>query len=96
MRRGWNNERHADRPRAPDLFRKSEVATAAGLAGTAAWLGQFFVSLLMGAWVTTIAYNPFFVSLALFDLVGAPILWTVVRRDEPAPAAIPSATLGTA
>ena len=45
-------------------------------------------SLLMGTLVTTIGYTPFFVGLAVLDLVGACILWTVVQ--EPAAASAPS------
>ena len=31
----------------------------------------------------TIGYTPFFIGLAVLDLIGAVVLWTVVR--EPAP-----------
>jgi ACS family hexuronate transporter-like MFS transporter len=43
----------------------------------------------MGTLVTTIGYTPFFVGLAALDLLGALILWTVVR--EPVAATLPAA-----
>ena len=69
---------------ASDLFRRSEVATVAGMAGTCGNAGVLIFSLLMGALVTRIGYTPFFVGLAALDLLGAVILWTVVRERRPA------------
>jgi ACS family hexuronate transporter-like MFS transporter len=67
-----------------DLFRKSEVATVAGMAGTCGNGGLLVFSLLIGALVATIGYAPFFVGLGVLDLVGALVLWTLVReRQEP-------------
>ncbi|HTL67780.1 MAG TPA: MFS transporter [Lacunisphaera sp.] len=68
---------------ASDLFKKNEVATVGGLAGTMGNLGLLIFTLLIGALVTTVGYAPFFVCLAVLDLVGAVVLWTVVR-DRPA------------
>jgi MFS transporter, ACS family, hexuronate transporter len=65
-----------------DLFKRSEVATVAGMAGTLGNAGLLFFSLLMGALVTTIGYTPFFVCLAILDLIGAVWLWVVVRPPE--------------
>jgi ACS family hexuronate transporter-like MFS transporter len=44
----------------------------------------------MGALVTTVGYNPFFFALGVLDLIGAVVLWTLVRepvRAMPAAAA---------
>jgi len=71
-----------------DLFRRNEVATVAGMAGTCGNAGVLLFSLLMGTLVTTVGYTPFFVGLAALDLLGALILWTVVR--EPAAATVPA------
>jgi ACS family hexuronate transporter-like MFS transporter len=68
---------------ASDLFRRSEVATVAGMAGTCGNAGVLIFSLLMGALVMRIGYTPFFVGLAALDLLGAVILWTVVRERRP-------------
>ena len=68
---------------ASDLFKRNEVATVAGMAGTCGNAGVLVFSLLMGALVTRIGYTPFFIGLAALDLLGAVILWTVVRERRP-------------
>jgi ACS family hexuronate transporter-like MFS transporter len=65
-----------------DLFRKSEVATVAGMAGTFGNAGLLVFSLAIGALVTTIGYTPFFICLGLLDLLGAVLLWTLARQRE--------------
>ena len=67
---------------ASDLFRRNEVATVAGMAGTCGNAGVLLFSLLMGALVVSIGYTPFFVGLAVLDLLGAVILWTIVREPH--------------
>jgi ACS family hexuronate transporter-like MFS transporter len=64
---------------ASDLFKRSEVATVAGLAGTCGNLGVLLFSLAIGGLVATVGYDPFFVALGLLDLAGAVVLWTLVR-----------------
>jgi ACS family hexuronate transporter-like MFS transporter len=66
-----------------DLFRRHEVATVAGMAGTCGNAGLLIFSLMMGALVTTVGYTPFFIGLGALDLVGAAVLWTVVREPRP-------------
>ena len=82
---------------ASDLFKRNEVATVAGMAGTCGNAGVLIFSLLMGALVVRIGYTPFFVGLAALDLLGAVILWTVVRERRPEPVArrMPDATFAT-
>ena len=65
---------------ATDLFRKNEMGTVAGMAGTMANLGVMIFTLLIGALVTQIGYTPFFIALAVFDLIAAAILWTLVVK----------------
>ena len=65
-----------------DLFRKNEVATAAGMAGTFGNAGLLGFSLLMGGLVARIGYAPFFVCLGFLDLIGAAVLWTVVQNPR--------------
>ena len=67
---------------ASDLFKRNEVATVAGMAGTCGNLGLLIFSLLIGGLVTTIGYTPFFISLGVLDLVGAVLLWTLVRERK--------------
>ena len=72
---------------AADLFDPRIVATAGGMAGSAAWIGGLSFSLLIGALADTIGYNPLFAALAIFDFIGAAVLWTLLRR----PCAVPLA-----
>jgi ACS family hexuronate transporter-like MFS transporter len=65
-----------------DLFRKNEVATAAGMAGTLGNAGLLVFSLLIGGLVASVGYTPFFICLGLLDLVGALVLWTLVRAPH--------------
>lgn len=65
---------------ASDLFNRNEVATAAGLAGLAGNLGVLVFSLLLGQMVDRVGYEPFFILLGVLDLVGAVLLWTLVRK----------------
>jgi MFS transporter, ACS family, hexuronate transporter len=72
-----------------DLFKRNEVATVAGMAGTCGNAGVLIFSLLIGSLVTRVGYTPFFVGLAVLDLLGALVLWTLVReRREDAMAAV--------
>ena len=59
-----------------DLFRKNEVATVAGIGGFCGNLGVLMFTLLIGGLVKTVGYDPFFVALAVFDILGAIWLWT--------------------
>jgi ACS family hexuronate transporter-like MFS transporter len=65
---------------ASDLFRKNEVATAAGMAGTCGNAGLLIFSLMIGGLVATVGYTPFFICLGVLDLIGAVVLWSVVRE----------------
>ncbi|WP_289367971.1 MFS transporter [Pantoea stewartii] len=65
-----------------DLFRKNEVATAVGMAGACAWSGQLIFNLFIGAFVSIIGFGPFFVALAVFDLIGAAALWGLIRERK--------------
>lgn len=69
---------------ASDLFKRSEVATVAGLAGTGGNLGITIFTLLLGWLLPRFGYAPFFVALSLLDILGAVILWSVVRAPREA------------
>jgi ACS family hexuronate transporter-like MFS transporter len=69
---------------ASDLFKRSEVATVAGMAGTCGNAGLLIFSLMIGGLVATIGYTPFFIGLGVLDLVGAAVLWTLVREPRAA------------
>lgn len=66
---------------ASDLFKRNEVATVAGLAGTFGNAGLLIFNLVIGFLVTTVGYAPFFIGLAGLDLVGAAVLWMFVREQ---------------
>lgn len=66
-----------------DLFKRNEVATVAGMAGTCGNAGLLIFNLVIGSLVVAIGYTPFFIGLAVLDLVGAAVLWTLVREREP-------------
>ena len=72
-----------------DLFTRGEVATVAGMAGTFGNAGVLVSSLIIGAVVLKIGYSPIFVCLGALDLIGAVVLWTLVR--EPVSAIEPAA-----
>jgi ACS family hexuronate transporter-like MFS transporter len=69
-----------------DLFKRNEVATVAGMAGTFGNAGLLIFNLMIGFLVTTFGYTPFFIGLAALDLVGAAVLWILVR-EQPVSAA---------
>jgi ACS family hexuronate transporter-like MFS transporter len=61
-----------------DVFEKSEVATATGVAGMFGYLGGALFTLLLGALANTVGYEPLFALLFLFDLVAAATLWAFI------------------
>lgn len=65
---------------ASDLFPRREVGTVAGLCGFLGNLGVLISSLLIGALVARVGYAPFFVSLSVLDIVGAALIWILVRK----------------
>ena len=77
---------------ASDLFRRSEVATVAGMAGTLGNAGLLTFSLLIGGLVARLGYSPFFVCLSILDILGAVVLWTLVRSARPADRRFPVTT----
>jgi ACS family hexuronate transporter-like MFS transporter len=65
-----------------DLFRRNEVATVAGLAGFCGNLGVLLFTLVVGGLVKAIGYDPFFVALAVLDIIAAIWLWAMVRERK--------------
>jgi ACS family hexuronate transporter-like MFS transporter len=77
---------------ASDLFKRSEVATVAGMAGTCGNLGLLLFSLAIGGLVLVFGYTPFFIGLAVLDLIGAAVLWAFVRDPRQGQGAAVTAT----
>ena len=65
---------------ASDVFGKNDVATATGLTGMAGYAGATLFSLAVGVVVALVGYDPLFVALACFDLVGAVVVWFVLKE----------------
>ena len=63
-----------------DVFGRNEVATANGLTGMSAWLASTLFALVVGALADTIGFSPLFAVLAVFDLLGALVIWTVLQN----------------
>lgn len=66
-----------------DAFDTATVGTASGMAGSIAWIGGMIFTLIIGQSVDFLGYNPLFVALGLLDLVGAGILWILLRPPGP-------------
>ena len=65
-----------------DLFKRNEVATVAGMAGTFGNAGLLTFTLIIGALVAQIGYTPFFICLGILDVIGALLLWSLVKPPE--------------
>ncbi|MFV0262749.1 MAG: MFS transporter [Kluyvera sp.] len=66
-----------------DMFDAGEVATANGFTGMAAWTASTLFALVVGALADTLGFSPLFAVLAAFDVIGAIILWALLRSPEP-------------
>jgi len=65
-----------------DLFKRNEVGTIAGLQGMCGNFGLLLFNTVIGLLVASIGYTPFFVAMAVLDLIGAAVLWSLVRAPE--------------
>ena len=65
-----------------DVFGRNEVATANGLTGMAARTASTMFALVVGALADTIGFSPLFAVLAVFDLLGAVVIWTVLKSKS--------------
>ncbi len=73
---------------ASDLFKRTEVAMVAGMAGTFGNLGLLIFSSIIGQMVHQVGYSPFFVALSALDIIGAIVLWGVVRAPPKSPSVL--------
>ncbi len=65
-----------------DVFDSKTVGTATGMAGTIAWIGGMLFTLVIGQSADTYGYNPLFVALGALDVVGALVLWGMLRGNK--------------
>ncbi len=54
-----------------ERFDKGEMATVNGMRGSFAWISSFLFSLIIGLTADKIGFNPLFVAMGFFDLIGA-------------------------
>jgi len=52
------------------------------LPGAAANLGVLIFTLVLGSLVDQVGYQPFFILLGVVDLIGAMLLWTLIRKPS--------------
>ncbi|WP_436876051.1 MFS transporter [Siccibacter turicensis] len=57
-----------------ESFDKGQMATVNGMRGSCAWIASFLFSLLIGVTADKIGFNPLFIAMGLFDLIGAVFL----------------------
>lgn len=62
-----------------DVFPRDAVARANGLVGMFGWAGGLGFSLLIGALADSVGFAPLFSLLGVFDLVGAVVLFLLLR-----------------
>lgn len=68
-----------------ETFDKSQVATVNGMRGSSAWIASFLFSLLIGAVADKMGFNPLFIAMGFFDLIGAVFLIALIaERRNPA------------
>jgi ACS family hexuronate transporter-like MFS transporter len=48
----------------------------------AAWTASTLFALVVGALADTIGFSPLFAVLAVFDLMGAVLIWTVLKNKS--------------
>jgi ACS family hexuronate transporter-like MFS transporter len=65
-----------------DVFGKNEVATATGLGGMMGYLGAAAFTALFGVMVSQVGYGPLFAVLAVFDLIGAAVVFILARKPD--------------
>ncbi|TBL48196.1 MFS transporter [Obesumbacterium proteus] len=68
-----------------ESFDKGQMATVNGMRGSFAWIASFLFSLLIGVTADKIGYNPLFIAMGFFDLIGAVFLIAFIaeRRQKP-------------
>jgi len=65
-----------------DMFDSNEVATANGFTGMAAWTASTMFALVVGALADTVGFSPLFAVLSVFDVIGAIVLWVLLKSPE--------------
>lgn len=67
-----------------ESFDRGQMATVNGMRGSCAWIASFLFSLIIGVTADKIGFNPLFVAMGFFDLIGAVFLVAFIaeRRNK--------------
>ena len=63
-----------------ESFDKNQMATVNGMRGSSARIASFLFTLLIGAVSDTIGFNPLFIAMGFFDLIGALFLIALIAE----------------
>lgn len=67
-----------------ERFDRRQMATVNGMRGSCAWIASFIFSLIIGVTADTIGFNPLFVAMGFFDLIGAVFLVMLIAERRSA------------
>ncbi|WAH56816.1 MFS transporter [Pseudomonas silvicola] len=75
-----------------ETFDKSQMATVNGMRGSCAWIASFLFSLVIGLTTDTFGFDPIFIAMGFFDLLGClfMVLFIAERRTARAVTATPA------
>lgn len=63
-----------------ESFDRGQMATVNGMRGSFAWISSFLFSLIIGVTADTIGFNPLFIAMGFFDLIGALFLISFIAE----------------
>ncbi|MEG3110291.1 MULTISPECIES: MFS transporter [unclassified Pantoea] len=69
-----------------ERFDRRQMATVNGMRGSCAWIASFIFSLIIGVTADTLGFNPLFIAMGFFDLIGAIflVMFIAERRQRTA------------
>ncbi|MDJ0040020.1 MFS transporter [Pantoea allii] len=65
-----------------ERFDRRQMATVNGMRGSCAWIASFIFSLIIGVTADTIGFNPLFIAMGFFDLIGAVFLVMFIAESR--------------
>lgn len=63
-------------------FNGKEVSTVNGLRGSSAWIASFLFTIIVGQFVATIGFKPFFITMGFLDIIGAIIMCSLLYQRK--------------
>ena len=58
----------------------SSYSTVNGLRGSSAWIASFLFTIIVGQFVATIGFKPFFITMGFLDIIGAIIMCSLLYQ----------------